>query len=169
MSRDAFAGIEVPEGDPGALNDAAGQFGAVAAALSGTAGQLRGMPGQLSSWSGPASVSFAGTCLTNGTACDAAVEALGQAEHAARAYAGKLKTAKEHAREAIKDARDAQHRIDQAERDIGAAQDRRRAAAGAEAFAAKQIAISAAAATPAAHAGAARRHGRRRRRGPCPP
>ena len=123
MSADAFAGIEVPEGEPGALNDAAGQFGSIASSLSGVAADLRGLPASMT-WSGPASVSYAGACLTNSGAVDSAVDAFGQAEHAARAYAGKLKDAKQRAREAIRDARDAQHRIDQAERDISARQDR---------------------------------------------
>ena len=111
MSAESFAGIEVPEGEPGALNDAAGQFGAVASSLSGVAGDLRGLPASMA-WSGPASVAYAGSCLTNSGAMDYRRHAFGQAEHAARAYAGKLKDAKQRAREAIRDARDAQNRID---------------------------------------------------------
>jgi hypothetical protein len=148
VSGESYAGIEVPEGEPGALNDAAGQFGAIASSLSGVASDLRGLPAAMT-WSGPASVSYAGACLTNSGAVDTAVDAFGQAEHAARAYAGKLKDAKQRAREAIRDARDAQQRIDQAQRDSGAAQDRRIAAANAEAFAAKQVSIALATATPA--------------------
>jgi hypothetical protein len=145
---ESFAGITVPEGEPGALNDAAGEFGSIAGTLAGTAGELRGMPGTMASWSGPASVNYAGSCLTNSTACDAAVVALGQAEHAARVYSFKLKAAQERARRAIDDARDAQGRIDQAEREIAAAQQRRSAAATAAAYAAKQVSISLAAGMP---------------------
>jgi hypothetical protein len=139
---ESFAGITVPEGEPGGLLDAAEGFSNAAAALSGIAGEVRGMPGSLTSWAGPASVSFAGTCLTNSTACDTAVQAFGDAEHAARTYAAKLKSARERAKHAIADARDAQHRIDQAERDIADAVNRRIAAEYAAASASRDIALA---------------------------
>ena len=153
---ESFAGITVPEGEPTALNDAAAEFGAIASTLSGAAGELRGLPGTIGSWSGPASVSYAGACMTNGTACDQAVEALGQAEQAARAYASKLEAAKERTRRAIDDARDAQRRIDQAEREIAAAQERRAAAAAAAVTASREISLAMAAGVPNPGAEAAR-------------
>jgi hypothetical protein len=145
---DSFAGITVPDGDPGALESAAAQFGTVASTLSGVSGDLRGMPGSLASWSGPASVAYAGSCLTNGSACDTAVQALGSAEHAARAYGHELEAAQTAARHAIRDARDAQDRIDRAERDIASAQARQRDAATAESNAGTQLAVSSAAGLP---------------------
>lgn len=145
---ESFAGITVPEGQPSALLEAADSFGNVADALSGAAGEVRGMPSTMTAWSGPASVNFAGTCLTNGSACDTAVQSLGHAEHAARTYAAKLKSARERARHAIADARDAQHRIDQAERDIAAAVQRRTAAEGAAAAAARDVALAAGTGVP---------------------
>jgi len=151
----SFAGIEVPKGQPGVLEQTAGEFGAIAASLSGVAGELRGMPGSLT-WSGPASVSYAGSCLTNSSGIDTAVTAFGQAEQAARTYATTLRDAKERAREAIRDARDAQQRIDAAERAIEDARNRQTAARNAVAFASKQIALSAVAATPAPEFEAAR-------------
>jgi uncharacterized protein YukE len=153
---ESYAGITVPEGEPAALNEAAGQFGSVAAALSGVAGEVRGAPSTMASWAGPASVSYAGACMTNGSACDAAVEALGQTERAARAYADKLQGAQERAREAIADARDAQERIDTAEREITAAQDRQRAAVYAQSAADAQLAIASTAGLPDPTAEAAR-------------
>ena len=63
--------------------------------------------------------------MTNGSACDAAVEALGQAERAARVYAEALEEAQRDAERAIEDARDAQDRIDRATERIEAAQTRR--------------------------------------------
>ncbi len=48
MSR-SYAGITVPEGEPGALRAAASQFGTVAGTLSGISGELRGMPGTMAS------------------------------------------------------------------------------------------------------------------------
>jgi len=146
---DAFAGIEVPQGDPGGLESAAGAFGTIAADLSGAAARLHGMPGELTSWSGPASVAYAGTCLTNGGACTSGVQAFSHAERAAHHYAGKLKDAQKRARQAIREARDAQHRIDQAQRDISDAQDRIAAAATAEAAMAKQAAVAHATGMPA--------------------
>jgi hypothetical protein len=153
---ESFAGITVPEGEPGALNDAAGEFGAIANTLAGAAGELRGMPSSIGYWSGPASVNYAGACMAGGTVCDQAVDALGQAERAARVYASKLEAAKERARRAIDDARDAQRRIDQAEREIAAAQERQAAAASAAVNASREIALSAAAGITNAGAEAAR-------------
>jgi hypothetical protein len=60
------------------------------------------------------------------------------------------------ARHAIADARDAQERIDQAERDIAAAQARQAAAASAAAAASREIALSTAAGVPALAAEASR-------------
>ena len=155
-STESFAGITVPEGEPAALSDAAGEFGSIAGSLSGAAAELRGMPATMPSWSGPASVSYAGACLTNGTACDAAVEALGLAEQAARTYSVKLEAAQERVRRAIDDARDAQRRIDQAEQEIAAAQQRQAAAAIAAASAARQVSVSLATGLPDAGAEAMR-------------
>jgi hypothetical protein len=146
--QESFAGITVPEGDPGALEAAAGEFGALAGQLSGLSAQLRGMPGTLTSWSGPASVTYAGACLTNGSACETAVTALGQAERAARVYAAALEAAQKDAERAIDDARDAQERIDRAEREIEAAQARQAAAALAAAAASTEIGLSALTGTP---------------------
>jgi hypothetical protein len=119
-------------------------------------GELRGMPGSMASRAGPASVAYAGACLTNGAGCDAAVEAMAQASHAARAYAHKLESAQERAKEAITDARDAQERIDRAEREIALGQDRQAVAAIAAMTASTELAISAAAGTPSPAAEAAR-------------
>jgi len=153
---DSFAGIAVPEGDPGALRDAAGRFQTLGHQLSGVSGELRGMPSSMASWAGPASVAYAGTCLTNGAACDTAVDAMGQCAQAARQYAHALQQAQDLAKEAIAEARDAQARIDQAERDIGTALDRQATAALAIRSAETEISIAMAAAQPAPAAEAAR-------------
>src|SRR3954471_9540870 len=115
---DSYAGITVPEGDPGGLSGAASEFGALAGQLSGVSAELQGMPGTLSTWNGPASVSFAGACLTNHSACRDAVDAFTHAESAARRYAPALRHAQHEAEAAIAQARAAQHRIDAAERAI---------------------------------------------------
>jgi hypothetical protein len=45
------------------------------------------MPGMLSSWQGPGSVSYAGSCLSNGVAVDAGVAAMGTAAATVRRFA----------------------------------------------------------------------------------
>jgi hypothetical protein len=61
------------------------------------------MPGTLAGWSGPASVNYAGACMTNGSACEAAAQALSEAERAARIYAEALEEAQRDAEHAIED------------------------------------------------------------------
>jgi hypothetical protein len=51
---ESYAGITIPEGEPGALRAAAGRFGAMAGALSGVSAELTGLPGSITSWIGPA-------------------------------------------------------------------------------------------------------------------
>ena len=125
MSGRSYAGITVPEGEPGALRASAAQFAGLAGSLAGVSGELSGMPGTLAGWSGPASVNYAGACTTNSSACEAAVQALSEAERAARIYAEALEEAQRDAEHAIEDARDAQQRIDRALERIEAAQTRR--------------------------------------------
>ena len=153
---DSFAGITVPDGDAGALEAAAGRFTTLGHSLSGIAGELRGMPGSLACWAGPASVSYAGACMTTSSAADTAVDAMGQAADAARRYARALEHAQDRAKEAIADARDAQERIDRAEREIQAAQDRQASAALAIRSAETEIMLAAGAGTPAPAAEAIR-------------
>jgi uncharacterized protein YukE len=122
MSGESFAGIKVPEGEPGAVRQAATIFTGAAGGLQDVAGGLQAVPNALSDWRGPASASFRGATITNGAALQAGVEAMRDAARAAREYAEELETAQREARLAIKAAKDAQDRIDQAEADIAAAQ-----------------------------------------------
>ena len=145
---DSFAGLTVPEGEPAGLNTAADNFTALSGTLSGVSADLRGMPGTVSTWSGPASVSFAGACMTNGTACHTAVEALRHAAQVAHRYSHELHAAQERVRQAIKDARDAQHRIDQAQTALTDARGRHAAATATAQSAAQDIMIAGAAGLP---------------------
>jgi hypothetical protein len=52
---ESFAGITVPEGEPGGLRAAAREFNSLAVEVDGAASRVRGLPGQMASWSGPAS------------------------------------------------------------------------------------------------------------------
>ena len=119
---ESFAGISVPEGDPGELRAAGQVFAGISGALEGAAAELRSLPGMLSAWRGPASVNYAGSVLTNGTVLDSGTEALQSASVAANRYADELEQAQDDARAAIEEAREAQKRIDRAEADIDAAQ-----------------------------------------------
>jgi len=121
---DSFAGITVPEGEPGELRSAGQTFAGISGALQGVSSELGALPGMLSAWQGPASVNYAGSVLTNGSALDAGTEALRSASLAANRYAEELEQAQDDARAAIRDARIAQKRIDQAEVDIDSAQGR---------------------------------------------
>jgi uncharacterized protein YukE len=122
MAGESFAGITVPEGEPGAVRQAATIFTGAAGGLQDVASGLQAVPNALSDWRGPASASFRGATITNGAALQAGVEAMHDAARAAREYAEELENAQRDARQAIRAARDAQDRIDQAEADIAAAQ-----------------------------------------------
>jgi hypothetical protein len=128
VAGESFAGITVPEGEPGAVREAAGIFTGTAGGLQGVTAGLQAIPDGLSSWRGPASASFRGATITNGAALTAGVEAMRDAARAANDYADALEDAQRDARAAINAARDAQQRIDQAESDIAAAQSARIAA-----------------------------------------
>lgn len=122
VAGESFAGITVPEGEPGAVRQAAGTFTGAAGGLQEVTTGLQAIPEALSDWRGPASASFRGATITNGAALGAGVEAMRDAARAANDYADALEEAQREARAAIEAGRDAQRRIDQAESDIAAAQ-----------------------------------------------
>ena len=119
---ESYAGITVPEGEPGSVRNAASTFRGVAGGLHGVSGDLSGVPGLVAAWQGPASAAFGQTAVTNGSSVDSGAEAMHACAQAATTYADELETAQEEARAAIRDARDAQDRIDAATNDIYAAQ-----------------------------------------------
>jgi hypothetical protein len=118
---ESYAGITVPEGEPGTVRDAARTFTGVAGGLHGASADLRSVPGLVSDWKGPASAAFGGTVITNGSAVDGGAGAMATCAQAASTYAEELEQAQRDARKAIADARDAQGRIDDANADIEAA------------------------------------------------
>jgi hypothetical protein len=121
---DEFQGMGVPEGDPDGLAQAATGFNSVAASTAIAATQLDAMPSRAGSWIGQASVAHASMCLTNAAAARQAGEAATIVTLAAERYAKDLQIARRRARIAIRDARDAQERIDRAKDDISDAQGR---------------------------------------------
>jgi uncharacterized protein YukE len=145
---ESFAGITVPEGEPGALRSAAGQFGQVAGALGDRAGGIGALPGQLASWQGPASAAFAATCRQHAQAAQGAASAVTGAGLAAGRYAEELDQAQDDAREAIRDARDATERIKTLTAQIAAAKEREAAARSRAAAAGDEFAASAAVGAP---------------------
>jgi uncharacterized protein YukE len=119
---ESFAGITVPEGEPGGVRDAAATFRSLAGGLHGVSGELRGVPGLVADWKGIAATAFHGTVPTNGSCVDNAAEAMSTCAQAARTYADELEAAQKEAEAAIEEARDAQRRIDQAQSDLETAQ-----------------------------------------------
>jgi hypothetical protein len=121
---DEFQGMAVPEGDPDGLARTATGFSQVAAATAVAATRLDAMPSQAGSWIGRASVAHASMCLTNAAAARQAGEAATIVTLATERYAKDLQIARRKARLAIRDARDAQERIDRAKDEISDAQGR---------------------------------------------
>ncbi len=104
MPRRSFAGISVPEGQPGAVRELGSAFAGMAASTQDVSAELRGLPGSLTRWNGPASVAFAGASAGAAQGAEAGVQAFQHAATAADRYATELDEAKEDARQAIQDA-----------------------------------------------------------------
>jgi hypothetical protein len=145
---ESFAGITVPEGNPGGLRAAGSHLHGICSSLGGIADQLRGMPSALGTWQGPASVNYAGTCMTVGGMAGVGVEALHTAATLAHSYAGELENAQREARAAIAQAKDATRRIKAAQAEISAAQTRQADATARAGAAETQILITGAVGTP---------------------
>ncbi len=120
----SFAGITVSEGDPGGLREAGHRLGTVGGQLQQSASEMRGMPSMLGSWQGPASASYAGTCLSQSEALSRQGDGWILAAGATMAFADELEQARRHARDAIDDAKDAKARIKRAKVEIDGARDR---------------------------------------------
>ena len=145
---DAYAGIAVPEGDPGALRDSAGRMRQVSGGLRESASELEGMPSVLGSWQGPASAAYAGSCLSRSEVALRAAEGWSSSAGAVEAFADELKEARREAREAIVEAREAKRRIERAEAKIEAARGRLEDALSRAGAATRQLSVSGAAGTP---------------------
>jgi hypothetical protein len=145
---ESFAGITVPEGEPGGLRAAARQFNALAIEVDGAASRVQALPGQMASWSGPASARFAAAADDHAAAAGAGVSALTAAGQAAARYAEALDEAQDDARAAIEDARDATRRIRTLEQAIDEARGRQAAAQDRAASAAAAINTAGATGTP---------------------
>ena len=121
---ETYAGIIVPEGDPGALRDSARRLGEAGSQLRDTAGELQGMPTMLGSWQGPASATYAGTCLSQSEAVSRAADGWILAAGVLGVFATELEDAREDARAAIREAEDTTARMKKAQTEIDRARDR---------------------------------------------
>jgi len=95
---ESFAGITVPEGDPGGVEGVASALTGMAGALESAAGQLNALPAGMGSWQGAASVAFAGACMTTTGGIAIGAEAFAMAGGVARRYAHDLEHAQHQAR-----------------------------------------------------------------------
>jgi hypothetical protein len=137
----SHAGITVPMGNPGRLEQLGHSFAGLSGAVESSASSFRTLPVEMSTWQGAASVSFASAALEAGSGGDHAAASLSALSRAASGYARVLEDAQREAREAIDQAREAERRIRRAKELIADAQARhaaallRAAAAEAEIFA----------------------------------
>jgi hypothetical protein len=136
---ESFAGITVPEGDPGGVEGIASALTGMAGAVEAAAAQLNALPAGMGSWQGAASVAFAGACLTTTGGLATSAEAFAMAGGVARHYAHDLEHAQRAAKSAIHAAREAQHRIDDAKRRLADAEARASEAAGRAALASTEV------------------------------
>jgi hypothetical protein len=118
---ESYAGITVPDGEPGALHDLADTLSGLAGGLGTLETEQRLLPGGIE-WAGPASVSYYSLCVTNSAAIGDGREAISTAIAAITSYADLLHDAKGRARQAIDDAHKAQDQIDHAKQNLVTAQ-----------------------------------------------
>jgi hypothetical protein len=118
---DEYGGIAVPEGDPGALQDASRRLVGTAASLEAAAGAMGSIAGGLG-WMGPASVAHAALTTAHTATARMAAEGLVVQAGVIADYARTLEEAQRRAERAIDDARDADRRIREAKADIEQAQ-----------------------------------------------
>lgn len=133
---DSYAGITVPEGDPGQLEGLAQSYAGLAGAVDSAAAVFDAFPSELPMWQGPASVAFAAASDMGGGGARSAGSMLDKQAGSLRVYADDLDAAQRKAERAIDDARDAARRMREAEQMIDDARDRQseanQRAAGAE-------------------------------------
>ncbi len=120
----SFADITVPEGEPGALRGSANRLKGAASGLREAGSELEGMPSAIGTWQGPASGHYAVSCLSQSEALGRMAEGWMQAATITRTFADDLEQAREEARAAIEEARDATRRIKAARTELAAARER---------------------------------------------
>jgi hypothetical protein len=125
----AVAGIELPEGNPGAVESAASLLGRAAGSFDSAAGTVRQAEGQVGLWRGLASFTFRDYCGTSAEAARSGGSACQKAAVVLRRYARELEDARDRVRELQRQGEECVRRMDAADARAGAAGVR---AAGAE-------------------------------------
>jgi hypothetical protein len=145
---ESFAGITVPQGEPDGLRDAASSMVGVSGQLDGVAGGLGGLPAQLTTWRGDSSLIYQNACANVQDVVAGGAEVVHHAAVILRRYAGELQDAKEEARRAIREAKDAHERREKAQVLIDGAVAARGIASLQAAAAATQLTVTSALGTP---------------------
>jgi hypothetical protein len=120
MAEAAF-GIRVPDGDPGALEGAAGDLRSSSGAFDRSAATLRDTS-TAPWWIGTASLSFANRCVSHADAIAAGGEVMHIAAGIVNKLAAELQAAKRATKAALEDAKQADSRRETAERELAQAQ-----------------------------------------------
>lgn len=145
---ESFAGITVPQGEPGGLRDAASSMVGVSGQLDGVADGLGGLPATLTMWRGDGSITYHNACANVQDVVSGGAQTVHSAAVILRRYASDLEDAQRDARHAIRDARDAHERRERAQTLIDQAVAAKGLAALQAAAAATQLTISSALGTP---------------------
>lgn len=149
MPSDSFAGISVPEGEPGELRSGASTYSSSSASLQRISRSLSAVTIEVGGWRGEAAGSFGSGAFALQRIAGEGVEAFDRAGSVLERYAERLERAQREARRAIREARDAQRRIDVATAAGEAAWDRAGYAQMAADDATSRITLASAAGTPA--------------------
>src|SRR4051812_36021729 len=110
----AVAGIELPPGNPGAVESAAGTLGRVASDFGSAGSTVHRAEGGVDAWAGIASFTFRAYCGTHSAAASAGSKACDQASVALRAYGRELADARSRVRDLQRQAQECVDRIDAA-------------------------------------------------------
>jgi uncharacterized protein YukE len=148
----SFAGITVPQGEPGGLRDAASSMIGVSGQLDGVADGLGGLPSQLTMWQGDGSLTYGNACANVQGVVSGGAQTVHSAAVVLRHYAGDLEDAQDEAKAAIREAKDAHDRREKAQTLIDQAVGAKAAAAFAAATAATELTFTSALGTPSAGA-----------------
>jgi len=113
---ESVAEIELPDGDPGAVRDAARGLGAISAAFESGGATAQRALGLVGGWTGFASMGFRDSCASYSEAGEAAREACRDAAVAVGRYGDRLTDARERVRKLQAEAEDCLERLKAAQR-----------------------------------------------------
>lgn len=128
MAGACVAGLELPEGDPGAVEEAAAAMHRCAGGFEGAGGTAAAAAGSVPSWNGLASFTFRASCGDYRSAAHAAEAVCGQAAHALARYARELEDGRNRVRRLQHEGDLCMERIHKAERAARSASERELAA-----------------------------------------